>query len=263
MTKQFRIWASIVDSLLESTTDAYNNGNMSLYPYLLQEINQIIRGLNSLEYKDRWYSFELLDHRKSSCMSELLRAQTVLRQMRNFLIVVSGEDIVNNKKLENEISELNTKIRLCDEKESKYLEIIENCKSSSSFQFDYDSLKGFTGNNLKLMHEAVVACSVGAYTACVCICRNILQEMIQDLCKKNSVSGGSLKDQINKLVEKNVIKTKQHSQLIEVATIFGNRAAHPTTETFNKEKASLLLNTLTIINNEVIVSNDNCNTNYQ
>jgi len=136
-------------------------------------------------------------------------------------------------------------------KEETYLDIIQSSRSTSDYPVDHTKLKTFEGNNLKLINEALGSYSIGAYTACICVCRNILQKLVKMLCETNAISKPSLSTQIEELVNKGIIKSNHHSLILEIAKIFGHRAAHPTTEVFNKEKANLVLSALFIINEEV------------
>jgi hypothetical protein len=63
-----------------------------------------------------------------------------------------------------------------------------------------------------------------------------------------------LKAQIEKLVEMGIIKSKHHSSIIDLSKFFGHRAAHPTTEVFDRNKANLVLSSLFIIVEEVFNS---------
>ncbi len=87
--------------------------------------------------------------------------------------------------------------------------------------WDHTKIKTFEGNNLKLIKEALDSYSVGAYTACICVCRNILQDLVQKICKANSIEERSLKAQIEKLVEKRIVKSTHHSLLLDLKKSLG------------------------------------------
>lgn len=244
-----RIWLSITQSLIKSTVESYNQGNWDYYSNLHSEINKIST-LVEKNYPDT-YKFPQLSYKSYLGREDLMHSLSTLREIEAFLIAVSGFDLENIKSLKNKIKYQQDKLDRFDEKEAEYIEIIKNSRTKSDYSVDEYKLKMFSGNNLKLINEAIDAYSVGAYTACICVCRNILQKLIQQLCKENSIKGGSLESQITQLVDAKIITNKYHSQLIDVAKFFGHRAAHPTTEVFSKEKASLILSSLFIINEDL------------
>ncbi len=171
--------------------------------------------------------------------------------MKAFLESVSGETIENVNQLKAKNETLQLQLNDASQKEKDYFEIIKRSRGAVNYPFDEPKLKLFKGNNFKLMNEALDSYSVGAYTACICICRALLESLVQELCKTNSVSEGTLKKQLEVLIEKKIIKEENHSVLLEVAKFYGIRAAHPTTEVIGKEKANLVLSSLFIINEEL------------
>lgn len=77
--------------------------------------------------------------------------------------------------------------------------------------------------------------------------------MVQEQCAKEGIKENGLNKQIEALISNKKIKEKHHQDLLKVVSILGNRSAHPTTEIFTKEKASLVLNGLMILIDEVFV----------
>jgi hypothetical protein len=101
------------------------------------------------------------------------------------------------------------------------------------------------------LHDALCAYGAGSYSASVCVCRNIIQGLVQELCAKNDIKENGLNNQIDALVSRKIIKQKHNQTLLDTVATLGHRSAHPTTEVFTKEKASLVLNGLLILIDEV------------
>ena len=252
MKDEIDIWLSISDSLLTTTLDAYKVDNSDYYHHVRIEVNKIIGRINDSKYSTAFELPKLSDMTHSHLTkSSLMEVISVLRQIKAFLGAASGRKANELNKLNSLIEQLQEENTSLKKKEEQYLDIIKNSRNRSDYGVDQEKLGKFHGTNLKLINEALDSYSVGAYTACICVCRNILQDLVQKLCQANSISEGSLGAQIEKLVENKTIKSSHHSLLIELSKFFGHRAAHPTTEVFNKEKASLVLSALFIINEEV------------
>jgi hypothetical protein len=251
--ENLNIYLGMINSLLQSTLDAYKNGNHSYYNHVQSEINKISSKIGESEYGNL-YSFPKLSYSSYTNSSDLMEAISVLRQMQGFLLNASGQKQEEVEKLKEDNKTCHNRIFDYEKKEQTYLEIIKKTRTASEYIADGKKLKLFFDNNLILIKEALDSYSVGAYTACTCVCRTILQDLIQKLCRENSISEGSLKAQIDKLIEKNIIRESHHSNLLEITKFFGNRASHPTTEVFDRDKANLILSSLFIINEELINS---------
>lgn len=99
--------------------------------------------------------------------------------------------------------------------------------------------------------DALCAYNAGSYTGCVCVCRNIIQGLVQEQCSKENIKENGLHKQIEALISRKIIKQKHNQTLLDTVATLGHRSAHPTTEVFTKEKASLVLNGLLILIDEV------------
>jgi len=240
----------MIDSLIDSSIQAYNNQNKSYYNHVKDEVNDIANRIHKSEYGNM-YKFQDLSYSSYPTLSELMVAISVLKQMKGFLTNASGKNQKELEELRLENRKCNNRLADHERKEQTYLEIIKKTKTASEYVLDEEKLKFFLGNNLVLIKEALDSYSVGAYTACTCVCRTILQDLIQKLCKENSVAEGSLKSQIDKLIESEVIREGHHSNLLEITKFLGHRASHPTTEIFDRNKANLILSSLFILNEEL------------
>ncbi|MCK5600867.1 DUF4145 domain-containing protein [Candidatus Pacearchaeota archaeon] len=249
--ENIQVYLGMVDSLINSSTQAYNNDNKNYYNHVIGEINGIAKIIHESKY-GKMYKFKHLNYESYPDRSDLMVAISILRQMKSFLANASGQKLKEAEELILENKRCNNRIADYERKEKTYLEIIKKSKTASEYVTDEEKLKLFSENNLMLIKEALDSYSVGAYTACACVCRTILQELVQKLCKKNNISEGSLKSQINKLVENKVIKKEHHPSLLDITKFFGHRASHPTTEIFDRTKANLVLSSLFILNEEMM-----------
>jgi len=155
----------------------------------------------------------------------------------------SDEEI---KVLKDKIHSLESEKEAALRDKEDIMRITKEFQGARSYHVDPETLQLFTGNKLILMNEALMAYASGAYTACVCVCGNVLESIIQEKCKVYKIKEQGINKQITSLAKK--VKNKEiTSQLMRVAAFFRNRAAHPTTEVFTKEKANLILSTLFIL----------------
>ncbi len=249
MDDDISVLFGIANSLLSTTLDAYKFRHFDYYDHVYKEVNKLTNKLHS-RFSET-YEFSELGPRYSPGAESLLEVISVLRQLVALLRSVLGSDEEDTDLLREQVNRLEAELVDLKKKEDRYIEIIHSSRARSGYIVEPDKLSRFQGKNLNLINEALDAFSVGAYTACVCVCRNILQDLVQSLCQVNLISEGSLTSQITALVSKNVIKTSHHSLLIELSKIFGNRAAHPTTEQFDRTKANLVLSALFIVNEEL------------
>ncbi|MDD5503531.1 MAG: DUF4145 domain-containing protein [Candidatus Thermoplasmatota archaeon] len=250
MVDEAEILLNIATTLLDTTINAYKNRNVEFYNYAADETNKITLKIKQSAYKSP-YDFQQLYHSSYPDQSDLMKIISNLRMIVSFLDNVTGNKDKKIERLNSENAELRKEMKNTSEKEKEYLEIIKQSRSKSDYIVSDDQIAKFDGNNMKLINEALDSYSIGAYTACICVCRNILQDMVNKLCAKNNISEGSLKSQIEKLVENGIIKSDHHGSMLTLSKFFGIRAAHPTTEVLNKEKANLVLSSIFIINEEL------------
>jgi hypothetical protein len=94
--------------------------------------------------------------------------------------------------------------------------------------------------------EAVQAYRVNAWTPAAAVCGMILEGRLQRLCRENNISLGGIKDMIQRLDEAGLLRG-YHQNLAQVGEFFRHRASHPTSEEFDREKATLVLASLVIL----------------
>ena len=172
-------------------------------------------------------------------------------QLESFLEATLNDPISKIEMLSDEINilkEKNTKLEkvniLNSESFNKYIKAEE-------FPVSEEILNKMPKELLPTLHDALRAYGAGSYTACVCVCRNIIQGLVEEQCVKEDIKENGLNKKINALISNKNIKQKHNQTLLDTVATIGHRSAHPTTEVFKKEKASLVLNGLLILIDEV------------
>ena len=159
---------------------------------------------------------------------------------------------------DKKLYELNNEVKSLKEKNSE-LENINLLNSESfnkyikaeEFPVSEEILNKMPKELLPTLHDALRAYGAGSYTACVCVCRNIIQGLVEEQCVQEGIKENGLKKKIDALISNKNIKQKHNQTLLDTVATLGHRSAHPTTEVFKKEKASLVLNGLLILIDEV------------
>jgi IS1 family transposase len=195
MDKELKVLTSIANSLLKTTLEAYKFDNVSYYNHVYSEINKLIDKISKTEYAD-YFDLPQLPYSSTyggGSRGELMKVISVLRQIISYLDSISGQDTASIEKLEFDLKKLNQDLDDAKTKERDYLDIIKSSRSANDYVVEDSKVAKFEGNNLKLIHEALSSFSVGAYTACICVCRNILQDIVQTACKQNDINEGSFK----------------------------------------------------------------------
>ena len=101
------------------------------------------------------------------------------------------------------------------------------------------------------MSDVQLLCySVGAYTGCVVLCGAILESLVQKACDSKNIKEDGLGPKITALKNAGVVKG-HYQDLIEVSKFYRHKAAHPTSEIFNLEKANLAIGATLIFIEEV------------
>lgn len=159
---------------------------------------------------------------------------------------------------DKKLDELNNEIKSLKEKNSELEKVnILNSESlnkyikADEFPISNEILSKVSEKLVPTLQDALSAYGAGSYTACVCVCRNIIQGLVQEQCDKEDIKENGLKKQIAALTSKKKIEQEHNRTILATVTTLGNRSAHPTTEVFTKEKASLVLNGLLILIDEV------------
>lgn len=159
---------------------------------------------------------------------------------------------------DEEINGLKNEIKLLQERNSKLIELHKlNSESlnkyikAEEFPISENIWTKIPTDVSPTLHDALRAYGAGSYTASVCVCRNIIQGLVQEQCAKEGIKENGLNKQIEALILAKKIKQKHNQTLLDTVATLGHRSAHPTTEVFTKEKAALVLNGLLILIDEV------------
>lgn len=188
---------------------------------------------------------------ETSAKPMLVELLSTTGQVVAFLVAVIGDP-------DKKIDKLNAEIKLLKENTLK-LEDINKLTSESlnkyikaeEFPVSEEIWSKIPKDISSTLHDALRAYGAGSYTVSVCVCRNIIQSLVQEQCAKEGITENGLNKQIEALITGKKIKQKHNQTILDTVATLGHRSAHPTTEVFTKEKAGLVLNGLLILIDEV------------
>ena len=198
-------------------------------------------------------SLPIIDQARSSYeyKSKYIELSTATAQITSFLSAVLGNPDKKIDSLKNEINLLEEKKSQLEEINKTISESLNKYIKSDEFSISDDILNNIPKDISSTLQDALRAYGAGSYTGCVCVCRNIIEGLVQEQCTKEGIKENGLNRQINALISVKKIEQKHNQTLLNTLTVLGNRSAHSTTEIFTKEKASLVLNGLLILMEEV------------
>lgn len=172
-------------------------------------------------------------------------------QVMAFLAAVIGDPDKKIETLNSEITHLKDKNSKIEEVNKLTSESLNKYIKAEEFPVSAEIWSKIPKDTLPTLHDALRAYGAASYTACVCVCRNIIQSLVQEQCAKEGITENGLNKQIEALITGKKIKQKHNQTILDTVATLGHRSAHPTTEVFTKEKASLVLNGLLILIDEV------------
>lgn len=211
------------------------NGLENVYDesVIVKSLPIVDTALHSFKYKSKW-----------------IELSAATGQITSFLSAVLDDPDEKINRLKSEInlleenkSKLEDNNRIISESLNKYI-------NSDDFSISEDVLNNVPKEISSILHDALRAYVAGSYTGCVCVCRKIIESLVQEQCAKEGIKENGLNKQIKALISIKNIDKKHNETLLNTITALGNRSAHPTTEFFTKEKASLVLNGLLILMEE-------------
>lgn len=194
---------------------------------------------------------EYPDYDETSAKSIFFELYGSIGQVMSFLAAVISDPDKKIEALNNEINHLKEKNVKLEELNKITNESLNRFIKAEEFPISEKILKKIPKDISTTLHDALCAYGAGSYTACVCVCRNIIQGLVQEQCAKEHIKENGLNNQIEALISRKSIKQKHNQTLLDTVATLGHRSAHPTTEVFTKEKASLVLNGLLILIDEV------------
>ena len=184
--------------------------------------------------------------------SKFFEVYSATGQLISFLGASIGDPDKEIKDLNTNISVLEDKNKMLEEINKLGVENLNKYINAEAFPVAKEIWNKIPKDLASTLQDAIRAYAAGSYTACVCVCRNIIEGLVQELCTKEGIKmENGLNKKIEALIENKKITEKHHQNLLKAVSVFGNRSAHPTTEVFTKEKASLVLNGLLILIDEV------------
>jgi hypothetical protein len=202
--------------------------------------SNIIKNLPKLSYN---YS--------SSDSSLFIELYSATGQVVSFLEGVLDDPDEKIKRLSDEINQIKEENLKLEELNKITSESLNRFIHAEEFPISEKILSKIPKDIAPTLHDAFSAYGAGSYTACVCVCRNIIQGLVQEQCAKESIRENGLDKQIKSLISIKKIKQRHNQTLLDTVATLGHRSAHPTSEVFTKEKASLVLNGLMILIDEV------------
>ncbi len=123
-------------------------------------------------------------------------------------------------------------------------------KTPSPFEIPQNVLAKLTRLEQTRLLEAVQAYRVNAWTPAASVCGMILEGRLRALCRDNDLALGGIGQMIRSLGDIGFLKGYYH-KLAETGEFFRHRAAHPTSEEFDREKTTLILTSLIILVREL------------
>lgn len=163
-------------------------------------------------------------------------------QIRNLQTIRRNlESILEDTRLdyEDEIKRLRGEVTIWQQK-------LAGLQTPANFDIPEDVLAKLSNIEKARLVEAVQAYRVGAWTPAASVCGTILEGRLQSLCRENNLPTGGIGQMIRQLGDAKLLKDYYHN-LAKVGEFFRHRSSHPTTEEFDKEKVSLILNSLIIL----------------
>jgi hypothetical protein len=150
--------------------------------------------------------------------------------------------------LENEMQA--QKLQEAQERIHGLQERLAGLETPSHFEVDDKVLAKLEPLEKIRLLEAIQAYRVNAWTATAAVCGMILEGRLQRLCRANHIPTGSINAMIQRLGEAGLLRG-YFEQLARVGEFFRHRAAHPTSEIFDREKTTLILTCLVLLVREV------------
>jgi hypothetical protein len=146
-----------------------------------------------------------------------------------------------NQSLKNDLLQLQQRNR-------QLHDMLKSLETPSSFDVSEEVLNKLAPLEQTRLLEVVSAYCVNAWTPAAAVCGMILEGRLQTLCRKHEIplGGVGIGKMIRLLGEKGLLKD-YYTNLAKVGEFFRHRAAHPTSEKFDREKTTLVLTSLILL----------------
>jgi len=231
-----------------------NSGRSSsgAYVYILSYRNILDNISKMFPSSDIIINLPKLDYGYSiSENSKFIGLYSATGQVESFLEGVLDDPDKKIDRLKDEIKQIKEENLKLEETNRLNSESLNRFINVEEFPISEKILSKIPTNISLTLHDSLRAYGSGSYSACICVSRNIIQGLVQEQCAKNDIKETGLNKQIDALISRKIIKQKHNQTLLDTVATLGHRSAHPTTEVFTKEKASLVLNGLLILIDEV------------
>ena len=159
----------------------------------------------------------------------------------------------DNVKLERELNDTRSyNLKLEDELNvvrsdcERLRSLLAGLETPSKYEVPQQVLNKLDSLEQTKLLEAVQAYRVNAWTPAAAVCGMILEGRLQQLCNENDIRPGGIGEMIRRLGEAGLLKG-YYKDLAKVGEFFRHRASHPTSEEFDREKATLVLTSLIIL----------------
>jgi hypothetical protein len=144
-----------------------------------------------------------------------------------------------NEELQEEIQDIRNDLR-----HSK--ELLQGLETPSQFEVSEQVLDRLSSLERTRLLEAIQAYRVNAWTPSAATCGMILEGWLKRLCHDNGIRPGGMRAMIVRLGEAGLLHG-YYDKLAQIGEFFRHRATHPTTEEFDREKATLILTSLVLL----------------
>lgn len=151
-----------------------------------------------------------------------------------------------NADLEKELETTRESLETARQESRKYRELLRGWETPAAFEVQDEVLDKLDPLERNRLLEAVQAYRVNAWTPAAAACGMILEGRLQTLCRTNGLPPGGMSEMIRRLGEAGFLHS-YYDDLAKIGGFFRNRAAHPTTEEFDREKTTLVLTSLVIL----------------
>ncbi|MCK5317635.1 MAG: DUF4145 domain-containing protein [Anaerolineales bacterium] len=225
--------------------------NISIYNKIILNLKEAFPNSEIVRTFQQTPQFKEYIRRNDNYRYKFIQLISMTGQITSFLEATLDDPIRKMEILSDEIKSLKEKNSELEKINILNSENLNKYIKAEEFPVSEEISSKVPKELLPTLQDALRAYGAGSYTACVCVCRNIIQGLVEEQCVQEGIKENGLKKKIDALISNKNIKQKHNQTLLDTVATLGHRSAHPTTEVFKKEKASLVLNGLLILIDEV------------
>ncbi len=165
---------------------------------------------------------------------------------RNPKLSFVGDQSWRTEALEEENETLSEKVEELEDELKSSRKLWNGLESPSKLEVPEEVLDKLNPLERTRLLEAIQAYRVNAWTPTAAVCGMILEGWLQRRCRENGIPVGSMRSMIEQLGKAGLLHG-YHDKLAQIGEFFRHRATHPTSEEFDREKATLILTSLIIL----------------